>query len=159
VFKACRKCDAVTERYDRGDCKACARRRYFENRAHRQARHAAWDKENRALNREKQRALRAKKQPRYWLERSVKRHGLTLLAFDALLAQQNGACAVCLSPFESTPQVDHDHACCPKAYSCGKCVRGLLCELCNRTLGHAKDSVSRLLALAKYLDRREAIHV
>ena len=31
--------------------------------------------------------------------------------------------------------VDHDHGCCPGPSSCGKCVRGLAHEGCNRRLG------------------------
>jgi hypothetical protein len=30
--------------------------------------------------------------------------------------------------------VDHDHTCCPGEYTCGKCVRGLLCDDCNKKL-------------------------
>jgi len=29
--------------------------------------------------------------------------------------------------------VDHDHACCPGKYGCEKCIRGTLCDPCNRT--------------------------
>jgi len=47
--------------------------------------------------------------------------------------------------------IDHDHSCCNKNGSCGKCVRGLLCTWCNATLGHAKDDVSRLEKLIEYL--------
>jgi len=32
-------------------------------------------------------------------------------------------------------QVDHDHACCPGAVSCGRCVRGFICAGCNQDAG------------------------
>jgi hypothetical protein len=46
---------------------------------------------------------------------------------------------------------DHDHNCCPGKYSCGRCVRGLLCRSCNLALGYLKDSPDRLLSLVNYL--------
>jgi len=81
---------------------------------------------------------------------------LTLAAFDALLAAQGGVCAICGSddPGAANWCVDHDHACCPtKGRCCGKCVRGLLCDMCNRTLGTAKDDPDRLRKAAAYLER------
>jgi hypothetical protein len=32
-------------------------------------------------------------------------------------------------------EIDHDHACCPKRPTCGKCTRGLLCDRHNRAIG------------------------
>lgn len=50
--------------------------------------------------------------------------------------------------------VDHDHACCPLArYSCGKCVRGLICGRCNMAAGQLGDDPDRARSLASYLDR------
>jgi hypothetical protein len=31
--------------------------------------------------------------------------------------------------------VDHDHACCPGQRSCGDCVRGVVCNRCNTSVG------------------------
>lgn len=70
---------------------------------------------------------------------SIKRHGITQEQFDTLLIQQGGVCASCKG---DSPQgnysrfcIDHDHNCCPGKYSCGKCIRGLLCGPCNLVAG------------------------
>lgn len=73
--------------------------------------------------------------------------------YDALLESQGGACACC---GEVPPAfvIDHDHACCPGEYkSCGKCTRGLICQPCNLTVGHAHEDIKRLRAAADYLER------
>ncbi|MEV4846129.1 endonuclease domain-containing protein [Micromonospora matsumotoense] len=49
--------------------------------------------------------------------------------------------------------VDHDHDCCPGEYSCGRCVRGLLCNRCNTAAGMLCDQSQVAQALAAYLDR------
>lgn len=75
-------------------------------------------------------------------------YGLTLIDYDALFERQRGLCAGCRDPIEKhhrNTHVDHDHA--------TGVVRGLLCKYCNTTLGHALDSVPRLVGLAGYLER------
>lgn len=52
--------------------------------------------------------------------------------------------------------VDHDHDCCPGPKSCGKCVRGILCNGCNSALGYLKDDVSRVKMLCDYITKRRA---
>lgn len=47
--------------------------------------------------------------------------------------------------------VDHDHSCCPKTPTCGKCVRSILCSRCNSLLGRGEDSIERLEDAIKYL--------
>lgn len=65
------------------------------------------------------------------------RYGLSEADFRSKLEAQNFACAMCLLPFgQETPHVDHDHGCCPGVDTCGRCLRGLLCFRCNRTLGY-----------------------
>lgn len=49
--------------------------------------------------------------------------------------------------------VDHDHACCPGATSCGLCIRGLLCTQCNCAAGLLGDDAERARALAGYVER------
>jgi len=72
--------------------------------------------------------------------------------FDDLLESQNNACAICLEPFTKTPQVDHDHECCPGQKSCGNCVRGLLCRRCNIFLGFL-ELLDRPMRVLEYMDK------
>lgn len=62
------------------------------------------------------------------------RHGMTLATFDAMLVAQDNRCGSCGSSEwggYGRPSIDHDHQCCPGKFSCGSCVRGLLCTGCN----------------------------
>lgn len=49
--------------------------------------------------------------------------------------------------------VDHDHECCPGQHSCGKCVRGFLCDQCNTGVGMFRDSPAFLHNAAEYIKR------
>lgn len=74
------------------------------------------------------------KQREYWLRCMYR---LEVEDYDAMFAEQAGVCAICGSPpGKRSLAVDHDHACCPGAKSCGNCIRGLLCQRCNAMLGH-----------------------
>lgn len=72
-------------------------------------------------------------------------YGITTKQYEDLLITQKGACAICKEPCKTGRRlaVDHDH-------SSGK-IRGLLCSLCNRTLGGFKDSIEKLTAAISYL--------
>lgn len=94
--------------------------------------------------------------PDRWLRAHYK---LTRGQWFDLLDAQGGGCAICgrtESPGIAgryTFHVDHDHACCPGRRSCGKCVRGLLCNHCNPMLGAADDDPAVLRAGAEYLEK------
>jgi hypothetical protein len=81
------------------------------------------------------------------------KYSLSIQDFDEMLSVQLGKCAACRMPLKDVlePHIDHDHACCPGKKSCGKCVRGLLCARCNKTLGNAGDSIDVLNGLIRYL--------
>lgn len=95
----------------------------------------------------------------YMRKRTLRKEfGLTLAQFDAMLAAQDGRCAICgttetRANWRSTkPEalaVDHDHA--------TNAVRGLLCNSCNRGLGLFADSADRLHAAAAYLEHHAAL--
>lgn len=73
------------------------------------------------------------------------------MALDALLGYiRNPSCALCSkqfytgrSPTRSTFAIDHDHTCCQGQRSCGQCVRGVLCNSCNLSLGHIESMIGR----------------
>ena len=94
--------------------------------------------------------------------RSIRaKYKLTEEQYKALLEAQGGGCAVCGTDKPGGRgvllNVDHDHACCPGNKSCGKCVRGLLCALCNIGLGSFQDNADRLIAAATYLTSRTGV--
>lgn len=79
-----------------------------------------------------------------------KTHGLSADAIDALIAAQGGRCAVCARPGLRL-QVDHDHRHCPGRMGCRACVRGMLCNRCNSSLGLLGDA--NIPRLIRYLAR------
>ncbi len=67
--------------------------------------------------------------------------------YTALLASQNGVCAICRNFETVRPRLSVDHS-----HSTGK-LRALLCHSCNVGLGHFRDSVGLLQDAAKYLEK------
>lgn len=85
--------------------------------------------------------------PDGWMRRNRKfKYGLEHDHYLALLAAQEGRCAICRSaPKGKALCVDHDHA-------TGE-VRGLLCDRCNVGLGRFGDDPTLLRAAIDYLAR------
>lgn len=73
------------------------------------------------------------------------RYGITPEDFEEMLKKQDGRCAICGIQYHLTLHIDHDH-------TNGR-VRGLLCNNCNRGLGHFKDSMDLLLKARSYLEK------
>lgn len=77
-------------------------------------------------------------------------YGITVEEYDNILLSQNNACAICLGqnvvrfgkPLKFA--VDHNH-------ETGK-VRGLLCDSCNRGIGHLKELTNMQRAIT-YLEK------
>jgi hypothetical protein len=91
--------------------------------------------------------------------RRAKRHGLTEIQLSELLKSQGGTCAIagCDRMDDGAGRslhIDHDHDCCPGAYSCGKCVRGLLCGQHNVGIGYFDNDTEALHAAIVYLTAR-----
>lgn len=71
-----------------------------------------------------------------------RRYKITLEQYYEKLEEQGGGCALCGALEHGRKykgnisfSVDHDHKCCDTEYTCGKCVRGLLCNTCNTKIG------------------------
>jgi hypothetical protein len=76
----------------------------------------------------------------------MRKYGITLEQYDALLASQNHRCAICPSNSPKAKNgwhVDHDHK--------TNKVRGILCHHCNTGIGLLGHSSERLKAAATYL--------
>lgn len=94
-----------------------------------------------------------------------KNFNLTLDQYAWLLSEQNGVCALCELPEVRVDSrtasimnlsVDHDRRCCPSNTSCGSCVRGLLCNDCNTSLGklECKPKLVEKFSLGQYINNR-----
>ena len=82
--------------------------------------------------------------------RKFKRHGLSEEQYNKLFNLYDGKCHACQD--RDGNNIDHDHSCCPGPYSCGKCVRGVLCNQCNTSLGLMNDDVDKIKKLIQYID-------
>lgn len=81
-------------------------------------------------------------------EDQLRRYGLSVAAYDALLDSQGGACAICGRTKSDDTRgyrlaVDHNHE--------TGAVRGLLCGYCNRAIGLMRDDPELLEKAAQYL--------
>lgn len=83
--------------------------------------------------------------------------GITLADYEAMMVAQACVCAICEKPETRVDNrtkaptrlaVDHCH-------STGK-VRGLLCSMCNKGIGHLKDDIQLLRNAIPYLERHNA---
>jgi hypothetical protein len=80
-------------------------------------------------------------------------YGITLIAYEARLAEQQGVCAVCGKAegvFGRHGEikklaVDHNHI-------TGE-VRDLLCDVCNRTIGMLETGRASMAQLGEYIAR------
>jgi hypothetical protein len=77
-----------------------------------------------------------------------RKYGITLAAYDAVLASQNGGCAICGSTKAGRPMgrrllIDHNHT--------TQEIRGLLCHRCNAAIGLFGDDADLVAKAAAYL--------
>jgi len=84
------------------------------------------------------------------------KYKLSLDQYVTMLQEQDGLCKKCGIAFSKErgiiPYVDHDHSCCPGTRSCGKCVRALLCRMCNLLVGVEEKRGIKYTVRAEYID-------
>ena len=106
--------------------------------------------------RDSQRRYRAER-PDYHHGRNLRqRYGICPDEYQTLLANQNNTCPICEVEISETLEykgsrsavVDHNH-------DTGD-VRGILCSMCNKMLGHARESTDILYKAIVYLSERGA---
>lgn len=76
------------------------------------------------------------------------RYGISQAEYDELLRLQGG-CAICGDT--EMLVIDHDHTCCSGEFTCGECVRGLLCHNCNVRISVLESSPEWLENAYRYL--------
>jgi hypothetical protein len=81
-------------------------------------------------------------------DRSIeKKYGLTSEVYRAML---EAGCTLCGSLDKL--HIDHDHTCCPGTFTCGECVRGMLCTQHNVGIGMFNDDTAMLRRAIAYLE-------
>ena len=82
-------------------------------------------------------------------------HHIGVDDYNKLFNKQHGKCAICskLMSINKRLHIDHDHKCCPGKRSCGKCIRGLLCNRCNFILGLCDESTLVLKEAIRYIEK------
>lgn len=157
--KTCSKCGETKPLSDyylsrgtpRSTCKACHKAAKDAWEAANPGRHSDTSKKWRAANRERYRQSQED-----WRARNPGyNHGLSPESFDAMLREQGGVCRICGEPETAGRQlaIDHDAAHCPGRFGCPECVRGLLCNQCNRGLGFFGHDPELLRKAADYIER------
>lgn len=92
------------------------------------------------------RAVNKARSARAHEQMAARRYGLGPGDYDRIYAAQGGHCALCLRATGKGRRrlsIDHDH----KTSE----VRGLLCSICNKILGHSRDEPEYGERLAAYL--------
>lgn len=71
-----------------------------------------------------------------------------------------GYCEICKEKLlRNNYAVDHDHSCCnSNIKSCGKCIRGLICQKCNHGLGNFREKPELMQTAIDYLRKYNVLH-
>lgn len=106
-----------------------------------------WTEKNKNRIKKQKHAYYESNKEAHW-QRNLKRYGITVDEYNAILSSQGGHCAICSRACEEDGKklsVDHDHR-------TGQ-VRGILCARHNFALGQVGDDPETLINLVNYLKR------
>lgn len=75
------------------------------------------------------------------------KYGITIEDYELMIKNQNNCCLICKKEFSGNirPDVDHHHG--------TKKVRGILCHICNLTLGYLREDENHIWNILEYLKR------
>lgn len=93
------------------------------------------------------------KRDRQFATNLKKRYQMTVEQYNELTAS---GCAVCGT--HENLHIDHDHGCCPGEFTCGNCVRGVLCRPHNQGEGYFK-SIEEIAGLMAYRMKFEVAQI
>jgi len=118
---------------------------YCANRARILGVHHAYRKANKGKISDYGKRYQERNKERAYRAMLKRRYGISLEAYNLLLARQGGVCAICHGEQINNKQfaVDHDHV--------DGTVRGLLCHHCNVAIGSFQDSPTIVESALRYL--------
>lgn len=141
LYRQCRKCrlEVRHERY----------KNYPDSKIKDLERSKLWYEKNKDVVAKKRKERRDPKRDKWYrLKYNFK---LDRKEYEKILEDQGGVCAICT--LDKRLYVDHDHNCCPTEFTCGKCVRGLICQKCNMMM-HYVDEYSEYLEKGREYAKR-----
>lgn len=124
--------------------KAVVQKHYWANVEAKREKSRRYHSLNRDAERAKARKHYAKNRERILARIREKKYGISIDQVQQMFDRQGGACKACGEQMTSTLALDHNHV--------TGVVRGLLCRNCNLAIGLVGDSVTRLRAMASYLE-------
>lgn len=141
-------------------CRVCTRKiqrdRYAEDADWKKKRienaRAHYEKETARIYSSQWRKNNPEKQKAKQFRERIVAHNITVDEYIGMCISQDYKCLICNQVKKLV--IDHDHACCSGARSCGKCIRGLLCFGCNNMLGLARDNLEILERAKDYVQRK-----
>lgn len=122
-----------------------AKRHYAKHGEKIRERSKEWYEANKEQALEYGRAKKASDKDRYKNYDLMRNYGITLDDYQQILGGQGGTCAICGEPPKKNRRMSVDHC-----HETGE-VRGLLCDHCNRGLGHFRDQTILLQNAISYL--------
>ncbi|WP_433351708.1 endonuclease VII domain-containing protein [Microtetraspora malaysiensis] len=114
-----------------------------------------WGRQNREKRTQQMAARRAANPERYswqsYKNHLWKKYRLSWDEYEQIFVKQGGRCAICdqfLSDPRKRPAIDHDHE--------TGVIRGLLCDPCNKGLGHFRDRLDVMRRAVTYLENAKS---